>query len=121
MDSFGQMGPTKDDYDTDLLGVATALKSGAVVATALADRATHYPLVLALDHGVSFAREADRDRQAGRVFVACEGRGAYWFDIGEVHFSYVNEKLGFSAPGDGEVVAEFLERLSRALNLAVTR
>lgn len=120
MDGHGQIGPNKGDYESDVLSIASILSQGTPVYVLLADRMTSYPLMITRRFATT--SEIEREQHANDVFIAHAGKGAYWFNLdGYAAPAYVADKLGFTAAGDGEVVAEFINRLTRAMTLTVVQ
>jgi hypothetical protein len=118
LDAYGQIGPFKDDYDTDVVAIAQAVAGGATVRMNLADRMTKLQLVLARGHAMSHLFPG---KGPDALFVARIGHGAFFFALdAPPGAAYVTEKLGFEFGGDGEILADFLSRLYRAMNITVT-
>jgi hypothetical protein len=119
MDTWGQIGPEKGQYDADVLGLAAALTSGATVRVKLADRMTQYDLVLCRTHAMTRLGGIGPS-EVDALYVSHMGKGAYEFPFGQgdTDPGYVNTKLGYTSDADGEVVSEFINRLFRAMTLA---
>lgn len=112
MDQYGQIGPEKGDYPADVRRVARQL-NGATVFARLADRGGQLRLMLTArpDLSAPFGLPDGLDDEGDWVFVAVEDHGAYWLNLLVFNApDYIAAKLGV-APGDGEIIGEFLTRL----------
>src|SRR5688572_4987369 len=97
--------PDDASYDAHVLGFAQALTSGATVFVRLRARSTAYDLVV-VRGDVPTRLDDSQDERFNRdyILVAAPEHGAYFFAVdGYAHPSYVADKLGYTAGGDGEV------------------
>ena len=121
MDGYGQIGPEKGTYDEDLKYLADRLYEFSPVFVKLADRGTQYELFLFLARSLDCPfgtpdgiEYGDPEKEELWLHVSKPRQGAAWFKLdAEQHASYVNETMGFTANGDGEVIAAFLTRLGK--------
>lgn len=108
MDEYGQIGPDKPDYESDLGTIRRWLADGPVAVT-FAARMTQYALMLVAEEDIAFFDARPAGRSSGRLLVVWIGRGSAWLD-GEATPAYIADRL-HGTLGDGEVIAGFLEQL----------
>ena len=113
MDSWGQIGPEKPDFDADVEAIAAHLRAGRAVEVAHAYRQTQTKLVLTPRGRVNVWLEGRRLRGDPAHAI---GKGGDWLPLtGDVHWTGVAQYFGISNEVDATAIADFLNRLSPLL------
>lgn len=117
MDSTGQIGPSSGDYSLDVREIADKLSVGQSVFVTLADDGAKTKFVVASRDSLALVGQGPdgAPRDEGYVFVAVDGRGAYFLRTDEFQRpGYIASKLNVDT-SRAQALAEFVARLGLAL------
>lgn len=130
MDRYGQIGPDKGDYDEDCQLIAGWLRRLLPVFVKLAAEGTGFEVALIPVGALALASADESGKRcypAGtqaldgtvgtQLLVVIRDKGSAWFDTRlRKAPPYIAEKFGYSNPIDPASIADFLDRVGRALH-----
>jgi hypothetical protein len=112
MDSYGQIGPDKPNYEHDVAAVREVLALGETVALRFAARMTARPVVLARLSGMTVFGAPTGGFGLDPLFVGVEGHWATYFPAGYVHWTDVARNgSGWGDDAEDHPFTDFLNAL----------